>query len=77
MPLGNPNLTRDEAVDIGLYVAAQPRPDFDLDRALFPREQMGGCNSKVLTERHTVRSNFTRRGLDVDALRGDRLIAAD
>lgn len=77
MPLGNPNLTRQEAVDIGLYVTAQPRPDFDLARSLFPREQMGYYNSKVLSETHTVHSNFAKWGLDVDALRGDQLLTAD
>ncbi|MEH6471794.1 MAG: c-type cytochrome [Halopseudomonas sp.] len=74
MPLGNPNLTKQEAVDIAVYVNAQPRPDFDLSRSLLPREEMGHYNSKVLTETHSVRSNFAKWGLDVDKLRGDKLI---
>lgn len=75
MPLGNPNLTKQEAVDIALYVAAQPRPSFDLNKMLFPREEMGHYNSKVLVEKHTVSSNFAKWGLDVDKLRGDSLIS--
>ena len=74
MPLGNPNLTKEEAVDISIYVNAQPRPSFDLANSLYPREEMGVYNSKVLTEKHTVRSNFATWGLDVDVLRGDTLI---
>ncbi|MEH6823309.1 MAG: c-type cytochrome [Motiliproteus sp.] len=77
MPLGNPNLTKEEAVDISLYVTAQPRPDFDLSKSLFPKEQMGHYNSKVMEEKHSVRSNFAKWGLDVDVLRGDALIAAE
>jgi thiosulfate dehydrogenase len=71
MPLGDPNLTKQEAVDIAIYVTAQPRPDFDLNRALLPREQMGYYNSNVLSEKHTVQSNFAKWGLDVDELRGE------
>lgn len=74
MPLGNTTLTKQEAVDISLYVNAQPRPSFDLNKHLFPREQMGHYNSKVLKEKHTVRTNFARWGLDVDKIRGDNLI---
>ncbi len=77
MPLGNANLTREEAVDIAIYVNAQPRPSFDLQKGLYPREQMGYYNSKVLKERHSVRSNFAKWGLDVDELRGDNLIAKE
>lgn len=74
MPMGNANLTKQEAVDISIYVNSQPRPDFDLSKSLFPREQMGHYNSKVMEEKHSVRSNFSKWGLDVDTLRGDTLI---
>lgn len=74
MPLGNTNLTKEEAVDITVYVNAQERPSFDLDEHLFPRDEMGYYNSKVLKEKHSVRSNFARWGLDVDKIRGDKVI---
>ena len=74
MPLGNPNLTKEEAVDIALYVDAQPRADFDLQASLFPREEMGHYNSNVLEETHSVRSNYKKWGLDIDVIRGDNLI---
>lgn len=77
MPLGNTNLTRQEAVDIAVYVDAQPRPSFDLQQQLQPAEKMGYYNSKVLEEKHTVRSNFAKWGLDIDEIRGDTLIAAE
>ncbi|MCW8915071.1 MAG: c-type cytochrome [Magnetovibrio sp.] len=76
MPLGDPNLTKQQAIDLAIYINAQPRPEFDLNKALFPREKMGVYNSKVLTEKHTVRSNFAKWGLNVDELRGDQKIAA-
>lgn len=74
MPMGNPDLSSQEAADVSLFVDAQPRPDFVLQDHLLPKEQMGFYNSKVLDEKATVRSNFKARGLDVDAIRGDRLI---
>ncbi len=75
MPLGKADLTKQQAVDIAIYVDAQPRPSFDLNRALFPREQMGHYNSKVLEEKHTVSSNFSKWGLDVNKIRADTFIA--
>ena len=36
--------------------------------------EMGYYNSKVLEEKHSVRSNFKAFGLDVDAIRGDKKI---
>jgi len=75
MPLGNTNLTKQEALDIAIYVDAQPRPAFDLSTRLFPREEMGHYNSKVLVEKHNVGSNFSKWGLNVDELRGDTLIS--
>ncbi len=75
MPLGQGGTLKDqEAADIMLYVDAQPRADFDLKKALFPASKMGYYNSKVLDEKHNVRSNFKQFGLDVDAIRGDKKI---
>jgi thiosulfate dehydrogenase len=75
MPLGQGGTLSDqEAADIMLYVDAQPRADFDLQKGLFPREKMGYYNSKVLKEHHSVRSNFKQFGLNVDEIRGDHKI---
>jgi len=75
MPLGQGGTLSDqEAADIMLYVDAQPRADFDLKKGLFPPEKMGYYNSKVHEETHSVRSNFKALGLDVDAIRGDKVI---
>ncbi len=65
---------REEAVDISIYVDAQPRPDFDLQKSLYPREEMGHYNSIVMEEKHSVRSNFAKWGLDIDQIRGDKVI---
>jgi len=75
MPFGHGGTLSDqEAADIALYVDAQPRADFDLKKALYPKEVMGYYNSKVLEERHSVRSNFKAFGLDIDEIRGDKKI---
>ncbi len=75
MPLGQGGTLKDqEAADIMLYVDAQPRADFDLSKALLPKCEMGYYNSKVLKEHHSVRSNFKQFGLDVDKIRGDKVI---
>ena len=75
MPLGQGgSLSDQEAADIMLYVNAQPRADFDLEKGLLPRSEMGYYNSNVLKERHTVRSNFKALGLDIDEIRGDKVI---
>ena len=75
MPLGQGGTLSDqEAADIMLYVDAQPRANFDLQKGLFPKEKMGYYNSKVHNEHHSVRSNFKAFGLDVDKIRGDRKI---
>ncbi len=74
MPAGNANLTKQEAVDVTLFIDAQPRPSFNLQDHLLPKSEMGYYNSKVLKEKHDVRSNFKIFGLDVDAIRGDRRI---
>lgn len=72
MPLGNANLTVQEAVDISIYVNAQKRDDFDLKEHLLPREKMGYYNSEVLEEKHSVKSNFKAFGLDVKEIRGEK-----
>ncbi len=74
MPLGDATLSAQDAVDVTIYVDAQPHTDFYLKDHLYPAEQMGYYNSKVLEEKHTVRSNFKAFGLDVDAIRGDKKI---
>lgn len=74
MPFGKADLSDAEVVDITLYVVAQPRDDFNLKDRLLPRSEMGHYNSKVLEERHSVRSNFAALGLDIDKIRGDKLI---
>ncbi|WP_457606305.1 c-type cytochrome [Nitratifractor sp.] len=75
MPLGQGGTLSDqEAADIMLYVDAQPRADFDLKKGLLPKCEMGYYNSKVLDEHHSVRSNFKQFGLDIDKIRGDKVI---
>jgi len=75
MPFGQGGTLSDqEAADVALYIDAQPRADFDLAKGLFPPEKMGYYNSKVHEEKHSVRSNFKAMGLDVDAIRGDKVI---
>ncbi|WP_457745137.1 c-type cytochrome [Sulfurimonas sp.] len=75
MPLGQGYTLKDQdAADIMLYVDAQPRADFDLQKGLFPKDKMGYYNSKVLHETHNVHSNFKQFGLDVDVIRGDKKI---
>lgn len=69
MPVGNTNLTNQEAVDLSIYVNAQKRDDFDLQKHLLPREKMGHYNSKVSKEKHSVESNFKALGLDVNIIR--------
>jgi thiosulfate dehydrogenase len=72
MPLGNANLTDKEAIDVSIYVNAQPRDDFDLSKHLLPRQKMGYYNSKVNEEKHSVESNFKAFGLDVKVIRGEK-----
>lgn len=74
MPPAGPRLTAQEAADIAVYVDAQPRPDFDLKQHLLPASQMGYYNSNVPEEKDSVRSRFKALGLDVDAIRGDKVI---
>lgn len=72
MPLGNPNLTQQEAIDISIYVNAQERDAFDLNDHLLPREKMGHYNSKVFEEKHTVESNFKAFGLDLNEIKNTK-----
>ncbi len=75
MPLAQGgSLSNQEAADVMLFVNGQERADFDLDKGLLPKEQMGYYNSKVLSEKHSVRSNFNALGLDIDVIRGDKKI---
>ncbi len=75
MPLGQGgSLSDKEAADIMLFVNAQERADFDLQKGLLPKEVMGYYNSNVLKEKHSVRSNFRALGLDIDVIRGDKKI---
>lgn len=75
MPLGQGgSLSDQETADVVLYMNAQARADFDLKKGLLPKEEMGYYNSKVLEEKHTVRSNFKALGLDIDEIRGDKKI---
>ncbi len=75
MPLGQGNTLSDqETADIVLYFDAQPRADFDLQKGLYLKSEMGYYNSKVLEEKHSVRSNFKAFGLDIDKIRGDHEI---
>jgi len=75
MPLGQgDSLTNQDTADIVLYMNAQERADFDLDKGLLPKSQMGYYNSNVHSEKHSVRSNFESLGLNVDTIRGDHKI---
>ena len=75
MPLGQGGTLSDaDVVDVTLYVDAQERADFDLQKALPAKSEMGIYNSNVLKEKHSVRSNFKALGLDIDVIRGDKKI---
>lgn len=75
MPLGQGNsLSDQETADVMLFVNAQERADFDLQKGLLPEEKRGYYNSKVLEEKWSVKSNFKALGLDVDEIRGDHKI---
>ncbi|WP_460171054.1 c-type cytochrome [Thermus sp. FJN-A] len=50
MPLGNPNLSPEEARDIAAFVDSQPRPDFILKEHLPPPQDLGVYTSRVLEE---------------------------
>ena len=70
MPLAQGGTLSDqESADIMLYVNAQPHADFNLKKGL--QKDMGYYNSKVLEEKHSMRSNFKQHGLDIDVIRGN------
>ncbi|WP_243029200.1 c-type cytochrome [Thermus albus] len=50
MPLGNPNLSPEEARDIAAFVDSQPRPTFDLKAHLPGPDGLGVYTSKVAEE---------------------------
>lgn len=64
-------LSDQESSDLALYIDAQPRGDFDLKEGI---KGLKVYNSKVLDEKHSVRSRMKSYGLDVDVIRGDKLI---
>ncbi len=75
MPLGQGGtLTDQQAADVALYLDAQPRASFDLSKRLPPKSEMGIYDSAVSKEFHSVRTNFKAFGLDVDKIRGDKVI---
>ncbi|MBL0703202.1 MAG: c-type cytochrome [Sulfurospirillum sp.] len=61
------SLSDQEAADVGLYIVAQPRADFDLQKGL--EGVNAPYNSKVLSEKHSVKSNFEAFGLDLDKIK--------
>ncbi|WP_231746744.1 c-type cytochrome [Maioricimonas rarisocia] len=46
MPLGDPNLTTQEALDIAAFVNSHPRPKFELEKHLPPPERRGEYNAE-------------------------------
>jgi thiosulfate dehydrogenase len=75
MPYGQGGTLSDqEAADVALYVDAQPRANFSMQKHLYPKDKMGYYNSKVLHEKDSVRSNFKAFGLNIDTIRGDHKI---
>jgi len=73
MPLDDETLTRQEAMDVTIYMNAQPRPVFDLRKHL-PTTGSGPYNSAVPEEKSSVRSNFSAVGFNVDVIRNDTVI---
>ncbi|MEA1916179.1 MAG: c-type cytochrome [Campylobacterota bacterium] len=75
MPLGQGGtLSAQEAADIALFIDAQPRADFNLEKLIIEKKIKGYYNSKVFVEKDSVRDNFKALGLDVDVIRGDKLM---
>ncbi|NOQ30327.1 MAG: c-type cytochrome [Helicobacteraceae bacterium] len=75
MPLGQGGTLSDiESADITLYIDAQPRAEFDLKKIIDSGMIKGYYNSEVHTEIDSVRSNFKIFNLDVDTIRGDKVI---
>ncbi len=75
MPEGDVGSMSDQEIaDVALYMTAQELADFDLQKNLLPKKEMGYYNSKVLKEKHSVKKNFKALGLDIDEIRGDKKI---
>lgn len=55
MPLGNPNLTHQEALDIAAYTNSQPRDKFVLKERLPAADRLGTYNSNVFNKVKEVR----------------------
>ena len=64
-------LTDQESADLALYIDAQPRGDFSLKKGI---QGLKFYNSKVLDEKHSVRTRMESYGLDIDVIRGDKRI---
>ncbi len=79
MPMGAENTLSDkDAFDIALYVDAQPRPSVDLHAKMAGyRDTVNASDEvKAKTGVDTVRSHFKAFGLDIDKIRGDKVIPA-
>jgi len=75
MPHGNRGtLNSDDAADMSLYINAQPRANFDLQKSFSSKMEAKYYNSKVEGEKRSVRSNFETMQLDIDKIRGDTVI---
>lgn len=73
MPLGNAILSDEDALSLAIYIDAQERPSFDLKDHL-PSKSSGVYNSKITQEKDSVRGNFKAINLDIDEIRGDKVI---
>ncbi|MFP4487179.1 MAG: c-type cytochrome [Campylobacterales bacterium] len=73
MPYNQATLNDDEAVALAIYIDAQPRPSFNLKDHLLDKDA-GVYNSKVKSSTGSVRDNFKAFGLDIDKIRGDKVI---
>lgn len=71
MPKGNAHLTAQEAVDVALYVDAQPRPEFVLAKHLPAGTDEQTYNAHRRAETDTVESNLHKFGLDIKTVRGE------
>jgi len=80
MPMGAEGTLSDkQAFDLAVYVNAQPRPSIDLMKRLDGYRDNINASKKVKDSRgkNTVRSHYEFYGLDVDVIRGDKLIPKD
>ncbi len=75
MPYGHANtLSNQQAADVVLYFDAQPRESFSLAEHLKMSKIRGQYNSLHFHEYDTVRKNFKALGLNIDKIRGDKVI---